>query len=424
MNKRQVIVLWVIALVLAAAVGLVKVSTKDATSSATKRAPGETLFESFPAADAAKVEIAGADATVTLQRKDGGWVVVERDEYPARTSSVNEFLRTLSELKVTRGMQAGPSFAPRFGMDESAKSAEDRGLTASIFDASGKEMAKVSLGKNIESGSESAMEGGAMTVGRYIRNHADESGFYAVSEMFPSVSTEAPLWLESEFITPEKIRTISLTEKGSDTIVWKVVRETEEAEFKLENPAPGEVLDATVAGPFKSLFSYARFDDVVPTAQAAEKADAAAKRTAIIETFEGYTYRLGIIPMKGSADQVMMTVDVSAEIPKERKKVEGETAEDAKAKDEAFASRAKALSEKLAKESKLAGRTFQLAKSTVDPLVKNRGDIIAKATPPTEGAGAPGNVQQLPGGLIATPPRPGGPNEAVTEPIEIPLREE
>jgi hypothetical protein len=34
---------------------------------------------------------------------------------------VNEFIRTLDELKVTRGMEAGPSFAPRFGMDEAAK---------------------------------------------------------------------------------------------------------------------------------------------------------------------------------------------------------------------------------------------------------------------------------------------------------------
>jgi Domain of unknown function (DUF4340) len=419
MNKRQVIVLWVIALVLAAAVGLVKFSTKDAATSTTKRSPGETLFESFPASEAAKIQIAGADNTVTIQRKDGAWVVVERDDYPARTIMVNEFLRTLTDLKVTRGMEAGPSFAPRFGMDESANNTNERGITATFHDASGKELATVSLGKNIESGGDSGMMGGAGAVGRYIRNHADESGFYAVSEMFPSVTPDFPLWLDNTFINPEKISSISLTEKGSDTVAWKVVRETEEAAFNLENPAPGEVLDTTVAEPFKTLFSYARFEDVASAAKLAEKADTAAKRTAVIETFEGFTYKLEIVPVKGAEDAVMMTVNVTATIAKERKAAAGETPEDAKTKSEAFTTRVKSLEEKLAKESKLNGRTFEITKASVDPLVKDRSAIVAKAEAPAPGQGAPASVQQTPGGIIATPPV-----QAVTEPIEIPSAEE
>lgn len=419
MNKRQVIVLWVIALVLAATVGIVKLTTKDAASSATKRAPGETLFESFPAADAAKIQIAGADNTVTVQRKDTGWVVVEREDYPARILMVNEFLRTLTDLKVTRGMEAGPSFAPRFGMDEGAKSAEDRGITATFHDASGNELAKVSLGKNIENNSDSGMMGGSATVGRYIRNHADESGFYAVSEVFPSITPDFPLWLDNAFINPEKISTISLTEKGSDTVAWKVVRESEEAEFKLENPAPGEVIEASVATPFKSLFSYARFEDVVPTAQVAEQSDASAKRTAVIETFEGFTYHLEISPRKGKDGAVLMTVNISANIAKERKVEAGESPEDAKAKSEAFTTRVKSLEEKLAKESKLNGRTFELTQSTVEPLLKDRSGIVAKAEAPAPGDGAQGSVQQTPGGLIATPPV-----QAVSEPIEVPSQGE
>lgn len=413
MNKRQVIVLWVIALVLAAAVGLVKLTTKDAASSATNRAPGQTLFEAFPATDVAKIQIAGATNTVTVERKDGNWAVVERDNYPARLLVVNEFLRTLSDLKVTRGMEAGPSFAPRFGMDESAKNPDDRGITATFHDAAGKEIAKVSLGKDIESSGETGMMGGS--AGRYVRNHADETGFYAVSELFPSVTPDFPVWLDNAFINPEKIRAISLTEKGSDTVAWKVVRDTEEAEFQLDTPAPGEVLNATVAGPFKSLLAYARFDDVVPAAKVAEKSDAPAKRKAVIETFEGFTYQLDLVPVKDNANSVMMTVNVSATIAKERKVEAGEKPEDAKAKEEAFASRSKALNEKLAKESKLNGRTFEVAKTTVDPLLKDRAELVAKAEVPAPGEGAQGSVQQTPGGLIATPPV-----QAVTEPIEIP----
>ncbi|HSP43058.1 MAG TPA: DUF4340 domain-containing protein, partial [Luteolibacter sp.] len=264
MNKRQVIILCILAVILAAAVAVVKFTGKETVQSATARAAGETLFEKFPATDVASVAITGAEGTVTIEQKDDNWTVAERDGYPASTSSVNDFLRTVAELKVTRGMEAGPSFAPRFGMDENATEAEDRGLTAVFKDAGGKELATVSLGKNIESGAGNSSFGGAAVVGRYIRNHADESGFYAISEMFPSISEEASRWLDDTFFSPEKIKSVTLHKKGGEEIEWKVSRETEEAEFKLDGATGDETLNTTNAAPLKSLFSYARFNDVVP----------------------------------------------------------------------------------------------------------------------------------------------------------------
>ena len=395
MNKRQVIILWVIAITLGAAVTAVKISQNQSTRSATKRSQGQTLFESFPANDAASVEIQGAASSVTLAKKDAKWVVVQRDGYPANNTFVNDFIRTLGELKVTLGLEAGPSFAPRFGMDEAATKPADRGLTATFKDASGKEIAKVSLGKSIESGSAPSPMGGGSAVGRYLRNHADDSGFYAVSEMFPSVSDDAKRWLDSGFINPEKIKSITLSQASKSETDWKLTRDDENAEFKLEGATATEVLDTTVTGPLKSLFSYARFEDVAPTNKVAERAAAEGKRTAVIETVEGFTYTLQISPTKPAAaapaapdaepaatDNFLLTVEVTAEIPKERKKAEGEKPEDATAKDSAFAERQKALTEKLAKEKALAGITFEVAKTTVDPLLKERAALITKATPP------------------------------------------
>lgn len=439
MNKRQVIILWVIAIALGGAVTAIKLTQKDTTKSATARAPGQKLFDSFPGSEVSTVEIQGADGSVTLVRKEGKWTVAQRDGYPANATYVNEFIRTLGDLKVTRGMEAGPSFAPRFGMDESATKAGERGLTATFKDAAGKELAKVSLGKNIETGAEPSPMGGPNAVGRYIRNHADTSGFYAVSEMFPSVSAEVPRWLATDFISPEKIKSITLSQKGKDEPAWKLTRETEEAEFKLEGAVGNEVLDATVAAPLKSLFSYARFEDVVPADKIADRADPTGKRNAVIETFEGFTYVLTITPVKLSGpppvvdpsnpqppagDNLLLTVSVTAELPKERKKADDEKPEDAKTKDTAFTDRLKTLTEKLAKEKTFAGRTFEVGKSTVDALLKEREQLIAKATPPP--AADAGSVQQLPGGLIARPPGQATtpPIEAVTPPIAVPPADE
>jgi hypothetical protein len=413
MKKKQVLTLSAIAIVLGSALLIVKQTQKNSGPAVlTSRAAGDTLFKSFPATEIAHIEITGADGSVTLVKKDGKWTVAQRENYPANAVNVNEFIRTLAELKVTRSLEASPSFAPRFGMDETSTNPQDRGLTATFKDASAKELAKVSLGKNIE-GSQDASPMGAMPVGRYIRNHADESGFYAVNEMFFSVSADVSRWLAEEFIAPDKIRSVSLSQKGSDAVAWKLVRDAENAEFKLEGLKPGEALSSENVAPIKSLFSFARFEDVVTAAAAAERGDATGKRNAIIETFDGFIYKLTITPLKSGTgpassapDNQLVTIAVSANLPTERIKAEGEKPDDAKAKDEEFAARLKALNEKIAKDQSLAGRTFELSKNTLDALLKERETLVKKAEP------TPAQSPSLAPGAKAV--------EAVTQPIEAP----
>lgn len=390
MNKRQVIILSSIAAVLAAAVAIVKFSQKDVSQALTQRSPGQTLFESLPAGDVTTIEVSGATGSVTLQKANDSWVVVNRDNYPANTQGILDFLRTLEELKITQAIEAGPSFAPRFGMDEKASTAESRGLTATLKNAEGKELAKVSLGKSIEqTGQPSMMGGGPMTVGRYIRNHADESAFYASSELFPAVSDEAPRWLQDDFISPEKIQTITLSKKDSKDVEWSLTRDTEEAEFKLVGATADEVANSTNTGPLKTLFSYARFDDVVPADQVKARLAESGTRTATLVTFEGFTYSLEITPTAKSGGPSLMKISVNAELPTERKKAEGEAEADAKTKDEAFAKRLKTLQEKLSKAKSFEGRVFEVNPSTVESLLKERKDMVTKAA--AAPAAAPGN---------------------------------
>lgn len=440
MNKRQVNILWIIAAALAVAVAAVKFSRNDTARASTDRKNGETLFAKFPGAATESVEIQGAGSNVVLSKKDGKWVLPSRDGYPANTTYVNEFLRTLAELKVTRAMEAGASFASRFGMDESSAVPEQRGMTATFKDASGKDLAKISLGKSIDSNPDASSMGGG-SVGRYVRNHADESGFYAVKEMFPSVSADPKRWLADGFISPEKIKSITVSQTGKADVAWKLTRDGEAAEFKLDGATATEVLDATATSSLKSLFSYARFEDVVPADKIAARIMPETKRTVILETFEGFTYTINVSAAKPaeapaptakdeeppSTDNYFFTVDVNAEIPTERKKEEGEKPEDAKTKDTAFTDQQKILTERLAKEKAFAGKTFEVRKSLVETVLSERDALITKATPPTPGEGAAnGAVQQMPGGLIARPPVTATtpPVEAVTPPISVPADDE
>ena len=374
MNKRQVIILWVIAIVLGAAVAAVKLTQKDTTKSATNRAPGQTLFESFPAADIASRGNQGrARQRSPSPKRTANGPSPSATAIPANATYVNDFIRTLAELKVTRGMEAGPSFAPRFGMDESAAKAEDRGLTATFKDASGKELAKVSLGKNIESGADAGPMGGGGAVGRYIRNHADESGFYAVSEMFPSVSAEAARWLADDFISPEKIKSISLSQKDKDDTAWKLTRDTEEAEFKLEGAA-GErsarhhrhhaAQEPVLLRPLRRCGSRRQGGRARRCRWQAHRRDRDLRGLHLHPHHHSRQARRRRKAMPHTASEdVLLTVTVTAELPKERKKEEGEKPEDAKTKDAAFTERLKTLTEKLDKEKAFDGRTFLVAKT-------------------------------------------------------------
>ncbi len=423
MNKRQVIILWTIALALGIAVTAVKVSQKNTSNSATKRAAGETLFESFPAPQVEKIRIQGADDSVTLARKDQNWVVTDRDDYPADNTLVNGLLRTVEELKVTQGMEAGPSFAPRFGMDPESSDPENRGITVTFQDGSQKDLAAFSVGKNIESGASPSPMGGG-TVGRFVRNHDDQSGFYAVSEMFPALTPSPAPWLSQEFVRLENIKSVSVTRPGGGELAWKVVRENETGDFSLENAQPGENLDPAAANPLKSLLAYARFEDVIPAAKTEERLIGEKTAVATIETFDGFTYTLQVSPTHPTGEQdpenpvpagdtIALSLTVTADLNEEREKGEDESEEDAKTRDEAFAARLATLKEKLEKEKALEGRTYELSQYTLEALLKQREDLLGQEE--SADAGAPGIP---PGGFPMEPPAPSGPRSVATPPIQ------
>lgn len=413
MNPRQVTVLWIIAVALAIAVALVKVNQQSARDTATDRSPGDTLFDNFPAEEVASVAFTDSKATITIKQQDDGWVVAERDDYPARTANILSILRSLGDLKVVQAMEAGPSFAPRFGMDENSRNPEERGITATFADSSGKEIARVSVGRILDSG------------GRFVRNHADESGFYTVNDMLHMFDGDPIRWLDESFVRPEKISSIRVAEAANPGgSLWHVTRESEEDDFRIADGAPGETLESAANDALKRLMSFARFQDVVPAAEVESATeDSSAARVATVETFEGFTYTFTITPAKPleaddesgmppAPDDQLLTIAVEANLPAERKKSDEEDEESSAELDQAFEERHAALTTKLEKEQALNGRTFRVTQSTVEHLLKNRDDITT-GPPEVEEANSAAAVND------AGAPRT--PTTVTTPPIEIPL---
>jgi hypothetical protein len=454
MNKRQVVVLWIVAIVLASAAYFTRSGKSKGFESKTERSRGQTVLADFTTDQVAKIKVSSGETSTTLVRKDGKWIVEDRDGYPAKTSVVTDFLRSLAEVKVVEGVEANPSYAPRFGMDANSSKPEERGTDVVFSNDAGTELAHITLGKNIQAASQDPMAammgGGAGSVGRFLRNHSDETGVYKVSEMFPALAPDPKSWLDSDFVKIEKIKSVSVSTKGEpEKIAWKATRATEDGEYTLDAPQEGETLDATVASSLKNLLSYASFEDVVPAAKAGELSKPQEKRTAKIETFEGFVYTISVTPTEAGKPKegepeapapeefYLMTVDVEGSVPAERKKEDKESAEDAKAKDDAFTKRKEELEKRLAADKAMAGKTYKVSKSTVETLIKERSEIAPKQAPggaasatPAPG-GQPGMPAGFPGGAVTSPPvqvPPAPPRrkpvEAVTPPIAVPPLEE
>lgn len=399
MSSRLVLILWLIVIALGGAVFAVKSKQGEQARSLIRRTGGQTLLDQFPATDVASIAITGADGTVHLLKKDGKWIVSERDGYPANVSTIHDLLRTVEELKVIDGIEAGPAYASRFGMEETSTNPAERGTTVAFADANGKELAKLSVGKTLGAEPANPMMGGGAS-GRFIRNHADDSGIYKTSELFASLSPEPKRWLAEDFLQVQKPVAVSVTQRGKDELAWKLTRENEEANFTLADAKPEEKPEASTLTPFKSLLSYSRFDDVASAAEVEKRADVTRKQTATLVTVEGFTYTLTLTPAKPAEKKAadtetagentyFLTVKVDAALPKERKKEADEKPEDAQQKDAAFASRLKELQDKLAKEKALEGRTFEVTHSTVDALLKDRASFFQKEAPPARPAMSP-----------------------------------
>ena len=429
MTKTSLTILWLAAAGLGGSVAWVKMNQSHQAEATTSRTRGETLFETFPSAQIARISIKSAKDKVTLVKGDKGWTVAERDGYPADTKRINELLSDLEDVKITQGIQAGPTYDKRFGMDPVADTPEAHGIQIIFSAANDTQLASVTLGKTLESNSGGLFGMGGGVTGRFIRNRAEPDAVYVTSETFPRVVATPKDWLREDFIAIEKIKSISVTMPNKkDFKPWKLVRPDEVSEFKLSGAAKDEKLDPPAVTPLKSLFSYARFEDVTSKDAAKQLNKSPDLRVVAIETVEGFTYTVRFAPKPKKADDkkagkpgasaaqnYLLTVQVKANIPKQRKKAKDEKKEDVKKLDEAFAKRSKELSEKLEKEKQLEGYVFEVTRWPIEALLKERSQLIAKTTPATPGGM---NRQPHPGTGMPHPPRRR--IEAVTPPVAIP----
>ena len=122
----------------------------------------------------------------------------------------------------------------------------------------------MALGKQTESaagGGPFGMGGG--TTGRYVRNRAEENAIYVTSETFPRVTADRQ-GLAARGLRQDRENQVGRHGHAEQARLQAVETHPRRRERRLhlDGAAEGETLDTTATNPLKSIFSYARFEDV------------------------------------------------------------------------------------------------------------------------------------------------------------------
>ncbi|MBS0659883.1 MAG: DUF4340 domain-containing protein [Verrucomicrobia bacterium] len=414
MKGKQLATLLAILAVLGTAGWLVLRNSNSAWSETSASTPGAKVI-SLPINDVAKVTLRTSAGELNLNRKDDGWTVAERADFPANFETVSTLLRKINDLKTVQEVKAGPSQLPRLELVEPAAGASNAGTLLEMKDTGGKTLGALLLGKKYLKKSEGApADAPGYPAGRYVMPVGKGNQISLVSDSFEDAEIKPERWLSKEFFRVESPRSIELS-GPTPARKWKVTRETPSSEWVMAGLQGDEKSDQSKINSFAGSFGNATFSDVLAPDAKAEVTGLDQPTVLTVETFDGFRYELKI--GKPSGDGYAATVAITGTLAKERTPGKDEKPEDKEKLDKEFAEKSKRLSEKLTKEQKLPARIYVMPKYAVDPFLKDRSGLLADkpAATPT-----PAPVPGVPPVAPTVPGAPAGGTSVTTPPVAVP----
>ena len=340
---------------------------------------GSKIFDQLPVNDVAQIRLKDGKGEATLALKDGRWVVKQRGDYSANVQEIGDLLLKLPDLKVVQTENVGAALLPRLNLIDPAKDgkADDAGTLLELSDKSGKVIGSVLLGRKVIKIEDSPLPiKQEIPVGRYVLGQGSPT-VLVLSDALKNADAKPAQWLAKDFFKAERIRSLTASGGGAQ---WKIVRSEEYGQWKFADGA-GQ-LDASVAVGAVNALSSLAFSDIALDVKA-ENFDK--PRTLVAETFDNLTYAIKLAKKPDGGDYYL-SLAVSGEPPRERKPEAGEKAADKERLDQQFADSQKKLDERLKLERGLAAWTYVVAGKALEPLLKDRSQLIAvPRKPPAPG---------------------------------------
>jgi uncharacterized protein DUF4340 len=256
---------------------------------------GQLLFKDLQAADIAAIRIVEPKQTLTLQRKDDGWVIAEREDFPADLAKVREFVIKAIGLKVGQSEPIGEADRARLNLDAS-------GAQVEFHSADGKPLAKLTAGKKYfkrEVDNPDKTPGD----GRFVIVPDETKLVYIVSDPLTQASAKSADWIDRSAFRVEKVKALEL--RYPDGGGWRIERSGDNADWKLAGARPGEKLDVSRANAATYSLSLLELADVMPK----DVKDTGLEKPTLINatTLGGVDYEIKVGKLAGENYYVALT---------------------------------------------------------------------------------------------------------------------
>ena len=208
--------------------------------------------------------------SIELARKDSGWTLPQRNDYPANAERVRSLLLKLFDLSTSQLVPAGPAGIKKLGLDqEGVKSGRS---LVKFFDGAGQELGGLYLGQVRAGKSDSAQLSGlpgSMT-GQFVRKDGSDQVYLIAAPL--TLVTSMANWLDTNLVNILRSKVLSVSQKktsstGAAELVFELKKpESKEAESLELQPgaAEGEEVQSAVVSQVASSLENLRITDVKP----------------------------------------------------------------------------------------------------------------------------------------------------------------
>jgi hypothetical protein len=325
---------------------------------------GQPLFPGLKAADVRAIRIAEPEAVLTLESREEGWVIAERDGFPADLAKVRDFVIKAIGLKVGRSEPLGEKERARLNLD-------DTGTRVEFKAADGRPLAAVVAGrKHFRQPPEDPAK--APGDGRFVLLSDRPKTAYLVSDPLVQASAKTADWIERTSFQVEKVKTLEV--RYPDGSGWRIERTADNADWGMPGARPDEKIEITRANSASYSLSLLELADVAP--KDASPAETGLDEPTLVNatTLDGLAYQIKVGKLVG--DNYYVAFASSGTPGGARVPEKDESAEDKERRDKEHAERLKKLEERLPREKLLSRHVLLIPKAKLEDTLKKRSELL------------------------------------------------
>ncbi|UCG71667.1 MAG: DUF4340 domain-containing protein [Chromatiales bacterium] len=270
MNQRNLLILFAALGLAALAAWLLSEDDSGSLSEGDPVLPG--LAAVLNDINSVTVRRAGDTTVATLRRDEGGWVLADRDDYPANFARIRQNLRGLADAQIFEAKTANAEFYERLGVRDIADP-EAAGTELDI-QAPGYS-ARVIIGRTDEGGGSLA----------YVRRAGDAQSYLVTASLDPG--SQSADWLDTAILDLPSARVRSVQIRHPDGEILAIAKpRSESTNYTVADVPEGRSLTYDgVANAIGAALAGLKLDDVEPAA--GFDAGDAEPTVASFETFDG-----------------------------------------------------------------------------------------------------------------------------------------